>query len=122
MEKQNIEEPVFVGEVLYKERTGRYSNGEITEHIVTKIGRKYLECTGLNEKINISNLMYESKNYSQCNYRLYRDKQEILDENELSRLITKIRYYFSLYGNKNYKLEHLRKIAEIINLEADKVE
>lgn len=49
---------VFVGQVLYRERTSRYSEPEITEHTVTKIGRKYFEVTGLNDKINISNLKF----------------------------------------------------------------
>ena len=107
---------VFVGQVLYRERTGRYSTGEITEHTVTKIGRKYFECTDLNDKINVSNLNYESKMYSQNNYRLYRTKQEILDKNELSRLYSKIQHSFSHYSNQKFSLEDLRKVAQIIGV------
>lgn len=105
---------VYIGQVLYRERTGKYANGEITEHTVTKIDRKYFECTCLNNKINVSDLMYENKMYSQDNYRLYITKQEIFDKNELSILYAAIQSSFSHYSNKKFTLDELRKVSKIL--------
>ena len=105
---------VFVGQVLYRERTSRHSPTEITEHTVTKIGRKYFEATGLNDKINISNLKYESPMYSQHNYQLYLSKQQILDRQEMNSLYNKIQNLFSHYSNRKFTLDELRKVAEIV--------
>ena len=107
---------VFVDQVLYREKTGRYSDGEITEHIIMKVGRKYFEATDLRGKINIDSLMYESKMYSQDNCRLYRTRQEILDKNEIINLYGKIQQLFSHYSNRKFTLNDLRKVAEIVGV------
>lgn len=108
---------VYLGQVLYRERSNRYSKEiEITEHTVTKIGRKYFEATGLNDKINIENLTYESKMYSQHNYKLYLSKQEILDKNEANELYNKIQHLFSHYSNRSFTLEDLRSVAKIVGV------
>ena len=105
---------VYIGQVLYRERTGRYANGEITEHTVTKIGRKYFECTNLNDKINLTTLIHENKIYSQSEYKLYKTKNEIFDKNELSILYAAIQRSFSHYSNKKFTLDELRKVSEIL--------
>jgi hypothetical protein len=105
---------VFVGQILFREVITRYEKS-ITEHTVTKIGRKYLECTGLNEKITIENLKYEDKIYSQYNCQMYRSKQDILDKQEMNRLFLKIKYSFSGYShNGKFTIEQLRHIDDII--------
>jgi len=106
---------VFVGQVLFREVSSRYTERHITEHTVTKVGKKYFECTDLRDKITISNLMHENKVYSQSNYQMYRTKQEILDKNEMSKLYNTIQKSFSHYTNSSkYTLEQLRQIADIV--------
>lgn len=122
MEKENgnsakpILPTVFVGQVLFREVSSRYTEGYITEHKVTKIGKKYFECEGLGDKITIATLRHENKGFSQVNYQLYRTKQEILDRNELNKLYNNIQKTFSHYNNhsKNFTLEQLRKVADIV--------
>ena len=105
---------VFVGQVLFKEVTSRYSDTYISEHTVIKVGKKYFECEGLRDKFNITNLTHEDKMYSQRNYKLYRSKQEIHDKNEFVDLMHKIQNTFSHYNhNKDFTLEQLRQIADI---------
>ena len=106
---------VFVGQVLFREVSSRYTDWHITEHKVTKIGKKYFECEGLRDKITIATLMHENKVYSQSNYQMYRTKQEILDKNELNKLYNNIQKTFSHYNhNKNFTLEQLRQVADIV--------
>lgn len=117
-QNKNFEKPtpqkVFVGQVLFKEVTSRHTGTYISEHTVTKVGKKYFECDGLRDKFNINNLTHEDKDYSQRNYKLYRSKQEIQDENEFADLMAKIQNAFSHYNyNKDFTLEQLRQIADI---------
>ena len=105
---------VFVGQILFREINTRYKK-EITEHTVTKVGKKYFECSDLRHKITISNLKHEYNVYSQNNYQMYRSKQEILDKNEMNSLFQKIKQSFSDYNhNANFTIEQLRNIANII--------
>jgi len=105
--------PIFVGQILFREVSGRYTERHITEHTVTKIGKKYLECTDLIDKITVSNLIYENKVYCQDNYQMYRTKQEILDKNELNKLYRSIQKTFSDHGHR-LTLDQLRQIHAII--------
>ena len=105
---------VFVGQILFREINTRYKKA-ITEHIVTKVGKKYFECSDLRDKITISNLKHEDNVYSQRNYQMYRSKQEILDKNEMNSLFQKIKQSFSDYNhNGNFTIEQLRNIADIV--------
>lgn len=101
---------IVVGQILYREL-----KTSIKEYTVTKVGRKYLECANLEDKISIDTLKYENKNYSQSNYQMYRSKQEILDKNEMNSLFSKIKHSFSDYThNGKFTIEQLRQIADIV--------
>ena len=111
----NVLPAIFVGQILFREVSGRYTEWHVTEHTVTKIGKKYLECTGLRDKITISNLIHENKVYYQDNYRMYRTKQEILDKKELKKLYSSIQNAFSdCNHSQKFTLEQLRQILAII--------
>ena len=110
---------VFVGQVLYRELSHRNAPTEIKEVVVSKIGKKYLYLTGWEERypVNKDTLKYEDKNYSQSNFQLYRDKQEILDRKEKHNLLDKLQKHFNWSGNGSRNtLEQLRQAVEVLGL------
>ncbi len=96
-----------VGDKLYD-----YS---LKEYTVSSIGRKY---AGFKESRRVSmrldNFMATSNSW-QNSFRLYADKQDIIDEIEHHNLIQKIRKYFSMWEGKNPTLDQLRRVDEIIS-------
>ena len=112
-----MNQPVFIGQVLYREIHNRNSRVEIKEYTVSKIGKKYFY---LNEndryRINKESLRYEDKDYSQCSFQLYTDKQDILDRLERSDLVDKIRKSFDWLSKQNFTLTQLREVANILNI------
>ena len=110
---------VFVGQVLFREKINRNAPSEIVEVTVGKVGKKYFYLTGWEETypVDKETLEYTDKNYSQRNFQLYRDKQEILDRKEKERLTDVLYKHFHWSGNK-YKntLEQLKKAVEVLGL------
>ncbi len=110
---------VFVGQVLFREKFNRNAPSEIVEVTVGKVGKKYFYLTGWEERypIDKETLKYTDKNYSQSNFQLYRDKQDILDRREKSKLYDLLQKHFNWSGNgsKN-SLEQLRKVVEVLGL------
>lgn len=110
---------VFVGQVLYREKSNRNAPSEIVEVTVGKVGKKYFYLTGLGERypIDKETLKYTDKKYSQSNFQLYRDKQEILDRREKSKLLDVLQKHFNWSGNGSRNtLEQLRQVANILGL------
>jgi hypothetical protein len=110
---------VFVGQVLYREKSNRNAPSEIVEVTVGKVGKKYFYLSGWEERypIDKETLQYTDKNYSQSNFQLYRDKQEILDRKEKDRLTDVLYKHFHWSDNKHKNtLEQLRKAVEILGL------
>lgn len=104
---------VYVGMKVY-----RRNKGEVTGHIISKVGNKYFYVSDdyQERKINIDTLLYTNKDYSQFNIQYYQSEKEIKDEIELNDLHEKVRMYFvSSYRVRN-TIEELRKIAEILNI------
>ena len=110
---------VFIGQVLFREKFNRNAPSEIVEVTVGKVGKKYFYLTGWEERypIDKETLKYTDKNYIQSNFQLYRDKQEILDRREKSKLYDLLQKHFNWSGNgsKN-SLEQLRKVVEVLGL------
>ena len=110
---------VFVGQVLYREKSTRNEPSEIVEVTVGKVGKKYFYLTGLEERypVDKETLKYTDKNYSQSNFQLYRDKQEILDRKDKERLTDVLYKHFHWSGNKHKNtLEQLKKAVEVLGL------
>ena len=110
---------VFVGQVLFREKFNRNSHSEIVEVTVGKVGKKYFYITGFGERypIDKETLKYTDKNYTQRNFQLYRDKQEILDRREKSKLYDLLQKHFNWSGNGSKNtLEQLRKAVEVLGL------
>ena len=111
---------VFVGQVLFREKFNRRNApSEIVEVTVGKVGKKYFYLTGWEERypIDKETLKYIDKNYSQRNFQLYRDKQEILDRREKSKLYDLLQKHFNWSGNGSKNtLEQLRKAVEVLGL------
>ncbi len=115
----NVLPAVFVGQVLYREKSTRNEPSEIVEVTVGKVGKKYFYLTGLEERypVDKETLKYTDKNYSQSNFQLYRDKQEILDRKEKERLTDVLYKHFHWSGNKHKNtLEQLKKAVEVLGL------
>ena len=110
---------VFVGQVLYREKSNRNEPLEIVEVTVGKVGKKYFYLTGWEERypIDKESLKYTDKNYSQSNFQLHRDKKDILDRREKSKLLDVLQKHFnwSCHGSRN-TLEQLRQVANILGL------
>ena len=110
---------VFIGQVLYREKSTRNEPSEIVEETVGKVGKKYFYLTGWEERypVDKETLEYTDKNYSQSNFQLYRDKQEILDRKEKERLTYVLYKHFHRSGNKHKNtLEQLKKAVEVLGL------
>lgn len=110
---------VFVGQVLFREKFNRNAPSEIVEVNVGKVGKKYFYLTGWEERypIDKETLKYTDKNYSQRDFQLYRDKQEILDIREKSKLYDLLQKHFNWSGNGSKNtLEQLRKVVEVLGL------
>ena len=115
----NVLPAVFVGQVLYREKSTRNKPSEIVEVTVGKVGKKYFYLTGWEERypVDKETLEYTDKNYSQSNFQLYRDKQEILDRKEKERLTDVLYKHFHWSGNKHKNtLEQLKKAVEVLGL------
>ena len=110
---------VFVGQVLYREKSRRNEPYEIVEVTVGKVGKKYFYLTEWEERypVDKETLQYTDKNYSQSNFQLYRDKQEILDRKEKERLTNVLYKHFHWSGNTHKNtLEQLKKAVEVLGL------
>lgn len=110
---------IFVGQVLYREKSIRNEPSEIVEVTVGKVGKKYFYLNGWEEQypVDKETLQYTDKNYSQSNFQLYRDKQEILDRREKERLTNILYKHFHWSGDKRKNtLEQLRKAVEVLGL------
>ena len=86
---------------------------------VGKVDEKYFYLTGWEERypIDKETLKYTDKNYSQSNFQLYRDRQEILDRREKSKLYDLLQKHFNWSGNGSKNtLEQLRKAVEVLGL------
>jgi hypothetical protein len=111
--------PIAIGDVLYRVKSNRNEPHEIVEVTVGKVGKKYFYLTGWEGRypINIETLKYTNEQYSQSNFQLYRDKQEILDIREKERLTDLLYKHFNWSGNKHKNtIEQLRKAAEILGV------
>ena len=98
-------------------RLFRDNRSHISEYTIKSVGKKYYTLYESDHKINISNLRFESKIYSQHNFQLYKTEQEILDQKEMVRLFDFIKKEFSYYHVSKTKFTaiQLRKIAEVIS-------
>ena len=106
------------GQKLYRLHTGKYDHSRIEELTVSSIGKKYIYLIelGNNFPVNKFDLTYEHKNYSQNNFRLYADKQDVLDVVERDSLTTVLIRHFTFHGIKQDSLEQLRNIASILGI------
>lgn len=109
-----------VGQKLYRERFNRNSPTDIQEVTISRIAKKYIYLEGWDERypVNKETLKYEHKVYSQHNFQLYRDKQEILDRRERSKLLDLLQKHFNHWsgGCSKNSLDQLRQVAEILGL------
>jgi hypothetical protein len=109
------ENDFYVGQKLYIDR-----GAKIEEVTISSIRRKYLYLDGYYDRypIDKETLTYKSKDYSNADFNLVKDKQEILDRKEKSNLLSLLRSCFDWNGKaKDLSLQDLRKIAEILKLE-----
>ncbi len=120
LKNPKTDQSIFVGQVLYREAFRRNEPSEIVEVTVGNVGRKYFYLTGLEARypIDKETLKYTDKNYSQYNFQLYRDKQEILDRKEKLNLLDALQKHFNgWYGNGSKNtLEQLRQASEILGI------
>lgn len=101
-----------IGDKLYR----ALSKGDIVEHTVTSVGRKYLYLDNSSRyPVDKDTLMYVSANYSQMNRQYYKTKEEIELIYEYSDLLSGIRNALGAYGNPKIPIEKLRAINAIIN-------
>jgi hypothetical protein len=104
-----------IGQILYRKPTK--SSGEITEYVVTKIGRKNFEVdkfVSREGKFVIESLRYEHPNYSQFNFQLYTSKEGMMEEVRLAEMTAKIQGYFRGYGRPELTLEQAEAIIKIL--------
>ncbi len=106
---------IVLGQKLYAGNWSRNEVSQITEYIVSKIGKKYFFVED-NErlKFDIETLKHTDKNYSQYNVQLYLTEQEIKDKNEMNVLRNKF-ILASRRKPEDFSLDQLRRIIDIID-------
>jgi hypothetical protein len=117
MEKEN-KNKLKVGDILYRELHSRYEPTKIKSYEIEKIGNKFIYVKGLGKKpVNIIDLEYKNKDYSQYNIQFYLSEQEILDKNELLELTSKVRKAFDWSSNTSkFTLNQLREVNKVLML------
>lgn len=106
-----------IGTKLYQYKTSRYSEPEIVEHTVRKIGRLYFELEGNSyDRFFIENLKKDGRGYSYDNYQLYRTKEEIILGVEKDKLTGLIEKFGRDWCFRKCSLDQLRAVAKILEL------
>lgn len=88
-------------------------NGE-----VTKIGRKYITVKfnkWNEEQFSIEDDYRQKYTLGGANYKLYLNKEEIINDFKANKIYVSIQYYFSSYKNSRFTLDQLKRIKEIID-------
>jgi hypothetical protein len=110
-----------VGDKVFLKAVGNNARGRkevlIEEYQIVKIGRKYFEVSKENSSWTIKFHIDGKRQVTDYtpDWSLYFSKQEILDEQEVSKLTGSIKKVFDTYGKVNLTLDQLRRINEIIN-------
>lgn len=97
-------EKLKIGQVLFSR--------DLSEYEIIKIGNKYFECKNHRGRFSKETLKFDSK-YSN-KPQLYVNKQDVLDEKEVSKLESEIRNKIKPYGSMGVSLINLRKISELL--------
>lgn len=116
------EQPITVGQLLYREIKRRHRPSEIVEVTIGKVGRKYFYLSGRDEKYPVDKvtLTHRNHDYSQCGFTLYRNRQEIADKAERQYLLDVIQKHFERWGDgRNSTLEQLRAVADAVGICVD---
>ncbi|WP_063563009.1 hypothetical protein [Paenibacillus sp. O199] len=111
-----------IGDAVFLKAVGnnaRYrKETHIVEYKVGKVGRKYLEVHPEGYVNNSVKFNMETKRQHtnfQPDWELYFSMQEILDEEEFTRLNRNIKKKFDTYSKVDLTLDQLRRISQIIN-------
>jgi len=105
-----------VGENIFIKTTGnaaRYGGSKIIDATVSKVGRKYFEVRELPRVRFFLDTLREDTNYS-TRYLVYHSKEAIREEAEIKQLREKMHKVFSGWNTNGLKIEHYRKIDEIV--------
>jgi hypothetical protein len=97
----------------------RRGKNDLEDAVISKIGKKYFELDGwVGVRFFIDTLIQDGKQYSPS-FKVYLNKQEILDELEKGKLYDTIkRQYFSTFSNSNkFSLQQLRDVAKVLNID-----
>lgn len=107
-----------VGQIVYVKRGHRDGSVEILELPITKVGTKYFYIKkDWNESpIDKKTLWHRNKTYSQNDFKVFLEKQDIIDAEEKRKLCDSLYKAFDGYRSSQYTLEQLRQVAAIINL------
>jgi len=110
---------LFIGQKIFriKKLYSKAISDEIQELTVSKIGKKYFYTSELGDRypINKDSFKYEDKMYTQSNFQIYIDKQNILDNDERLKLLLKLKTHFEYYGKSN-TLNELREVVKILKI------
>lgn len=107
-----------VGQVVYRVSVRWGESMSIEECLIKSIGRKYFEIDNGQYgecRIRLDTLCYTNEHHPMSNYKVYLDKQEILDLIEFNRLYLKIQAKFTGFVGTKYGLS-LSKLREIVKI------
>ncbi len=102
---------INIGDVLFT-----IKDHKINEFVVERVGRMYFTLKGVsNRKYNIKTLKYTNEQYSRHDKQLYRTKQEILDQEERSKIVNELKFLFRDWRwSDKLNIEELKNIKEIV--------
>ena len=111
-----------VGQELYSVSVGnaaRYGGSEITKVVVTKVGRKYFYCEGVDNYLHeqryyIDTWEEENGGFSK-NSVLYKRAKDWEDEKQADNIFSKMRSVFTVYGPCKIPLPALIEIEKILD-------
>ncbi len=89
----------------------------LAEYTVSKIGKKYFYVEeNRNYRFDSKTLTHSVPGYSQSNFTLFTNKQDLLDEQERCELFNKIKSHLNSSYSPKDSLTKLREIALILGI------
>ena len=109
-----ISQKLEVGQKLYSYSFDKEGNRIQKEHIITKLGRKFLEVGQYNGRYFVQNLKNEEFNPRYNPEYLFVSEVALMEWLELKECMEIIKKRFSGYGIKDLTLDQARKIKAIL--------
>ncbi len=121
LKKEHVGQEIVLISSDYRNKPLKYKAEVLKVNPKTVVLNVHCSDTWIREKKlyksdHVKNLLVHDKNYS-GGYRVHLSEKQYDDHQKALAIRDKLRDVFSHYGSKNYTLEQLEQVAEILGLE-----